>query len=50
MSVQWGEPQRAAQERAEADSSMRALVYYVLIPASATIAIGLAWLALKIGG
>lgn len=53
MSVQWGEPQRAARSRAETDSSMRALVYYVL-PAAALGAIGffagLAWLALKIGG
>lgn len=53
MSVQWGEPQRAAQERAETDSSMRCLVYWIL-PSALLGAIGffagLAWLAARIGG
>lgn len=53
MSVQWGAggTRVAAQERAETDSSMRCLVYYVLLPAIVTTGIGLAWLALQwIGG
>ncbi len=53
MSVQWGEPQRAAQERAETDSSMRCLVCWILPSAllgATAIAAGLVWLAARIGG
>ena len=56
MSVQWGAggTRVAAQERAETDSSMRCLVYWIL-PSALLGAIGffagLAWLALQwIGG
>lgn len=51
MSVQWGEPQRAAQD--DVAGSLRCLVYWILPSAllgATAIAAGLVWLAARIGG